>query len=93
MEGEAELTPNELVHLGQLIDLSVDLLSNRGCNDFPVPNTDENWALFKRMHKANDESEDVGLRPPKGERIWFMDWMLLRYLWGRLAEEATNGTQ
>lgn len=73
------LTDNETGHFRKLIDLCVDTLGSEGCNDFPVPNTDENWELYVQMHRANDALVDVGPRPD-GDRIWFMDWMLLRHL-------------
>ena len=82
------LTESEAGHFRKLIDLCGDLLSNRVCNDFPVPNTDENWELYVRMCKADNELEEIGPRPPVGDRIWFMDWMLLRYLADRMTSEA-----
>lgn len=88
MADEKGLTPTEVGHLGTLIETCADLLSNRVCNDFPVPNTDENWELYKRVHKASNEADVVwdSERPATNERIWFMDWMLLRYLGDRLKE-------
>jgi hypothetical protein len=47
------LTDGEREHLARLCETCADLLSHRGCNDFLAPNTDENWALWERMHADN----------------------------------------
>ena len=74
-------------HLLALLETCGSLLSNQGCNDFPVPNTDANWRTYEAMRAWNmnlsvekwRKSSDASERPA-GERIYFMDWFLLAYL-------------
>lgn len=85
------MTENEREHLRELLNTCRDLLSVRGCNDFPVPNTDENWELFERMMawgtNATVEAWRAGtdFTPrPDGGTIYFTDWLLLSYLGSKL---------
>jgi hypothetical protein len=76
------MTRNEQTILAKLLGIASDEFSNHGCNDFPLPNTDENWALYEKMEQ---ESDPVGWRAYPQERpalnkpIYFQDWMLMRH--------------
>jgi hypothetical protein len=48
------MTPNEQTLLAKLLDMASDEFANHGCNDFPLPNTDENWALYVAMEQRLD---------------------------------------
>lgn len=85
------LTGSEREHLRALCRLCSELLSNRVCNDFPVPNTDENWTTWERMHADNLRLTVEQWRAhreyeprPKGDVLYFYDWWLLQYLARRL---------
>jgi hypothetical protein len=85
------MTPTEREHLKKLCETCSDLLSVRGCNDFIVPNTDENWDTLERMHADNRrltveewrKHRDYEPRP-EGDTLNLYDWWLISYLGGRL---------
>jgi hypothetical protein len=85
------MTPNEQTLLAKLLDMASDEFANHGCNDFPLPNTDENWALYVAMEQRLDPGGWKMYpqeRPPLDNPIYFMDWMLMRYF----QERAEKGT-
>lgn len=90
------LTDAERGHLVTLLDRCGELLSNQGCNDFPVPNTDENWAMRERMGAWNvgltveqwREHHDYDPRPMR-KTLYLTDWFVLAYLAAKLKGGAT----
>lgn len=96
------MTANEKKHLADLLESCRAILSRRGCNDFPVENTAENWLLNEKvMAWASSPRDgpdmtleewrkhpDAASRPPLGEQIFFYDWMLLGYLTEKFLREV-----
>lgn len=81
----------------QLLEIASDEFGNHGCNDFPMPNTDENWALMVRMEEDNVglpweqiPDEDKAKRPPLDRDIYFQDSWLMSYLSRMLEKEAES---
>lgn len=78
----------EAKFLAFLLELASGKFSNHGCNDFPIENTDENWALLERMEAYNlrcsveevRERGDTEERPAADKEINLMDWFLMDYL-------------
>jgi len=75
--------------IADLLEKASDKFSNHGCNDYEMPNTDENWQLFEEMSAANvhktveqwrvtDAIEEEDFRP-SGKTIYFTDWWLMPY--------------
>lgn len=91
----SELTPEEAVFAATLLDQHSEEFSNHGCNDCPIPNTDENWAMVERMGAWNikgtveewRKSHDAEERPT-GDTINVMDWYLSAYLAAKLRGEC-----
>lgn len=76
------MTSNEQTILAKLLELASDKFSNHGCNDFPLPNTDENWDLFEAVLQTSDPAGwkmYPRTRPPSDKPIYFQDWMLMQY--------------
>lgn len=72
------LEDNEIEILRRMFDDYSDNLGNAGCNDFEMPNTDQNWALYVAAEKANEDYEEE--ERPKGKKICGCDFIILEYL-------------
>ncbi len=83
------MTKKELELVGQMLDVAADQFSNHGCNDFKMPNTDENWAFIEAM-QAGLPPEDCDKRPAQGDPIYTMDWAVMRYLADKAREESKS---
>ncbi len=88
---QAALTDGERAHLKRLCVYGSNQMSNEGCNDFDVPNTDENWATIEAMGawNASLSVEDWRKHPdyeprPKGAKLHTQNWYLLSYLASKL---------
>lgn len=86
------LTPIEIKTFLEMLEQAGDKMSSATCNDFPLPNTPENWQLYLRYNewvKENvefaDEDEEVLRKPRKGP-IYFTDWLLFGYFIHKLKE-------
>jgi len=58
-------------------------LGNAGCNDFYLPNTDENWELIKTSAEScmdKDGAETITRPEDKSKRIFAHDLVVLDYL-------------
>lgn len=87
------LNATETTHLCEVLRRAADLLSNRRCNDFLVPNTDENWAIEEEMAARNyrltvaewRKHREYKPRPTEDE-INFYDWRLCHNMAAKLGE-------
>jgi hypothetical protein len=90
------LTDNEMRHVGKMLDEYSDELSNHGCNDYELDNTQDNWDMVERMNAWNEKttveewrkSGDARKRPKSGHKIVITDWFLAAYLAARARGEA-----
>lgn len=65
----------------KLLEEASDEFANHRCNDYSLPNTDENWKLICAMEDWNRTNEDDrDERPPKNEDIQTSDFFLMSYL-------------
>lgn len=85
------LTPAEREVLSELLGFASDILSNHCCNDFTLPNTPANWALYERVEAwlagvsvAEWRTSPDAVRPPAGDPLYFADWQLARYFAARV---------
>lgn len=89
------LTKNELDHIAELLGKASDSFGNHGCNDYSVPNTDENWEMWEKMEAKNvslsveewRKHKDYNPRPTD-EELYLYDWWVMSYLADRAAEES-----
>lgn len=72
------LNSTEVVAFRKLLEQASDEMSNAGCNEFELPNTDDAWALYVEHMKRHDPN-DTPVRPTT-DNIVFHDWMLVDYL-------------
>lgn len=70
-----ELTKPELKILSDLLLLAAEQFSNHGCNDFPLPDTEENRQLWSKVY-ADDSPLEIALF---GGRLWFRDDALFEF--------------
>lgn len=84
------LSKLELGFAAVLLDKAAAEFSNHGCEDFPVENTDENWAYAQReMTYLQNEKEAAQMeRPPPGRSIYLQNSSMMRYLAHRLEVES-----
>ena len=77
--------------LAKLLEMASDEFSNHGCNDFELPNTQENRELMTAYGKWNSEEEfaKFGLNISEdGKTIYTYDWLLMDYFARRARELA-----
>ena len=75
---------------GQLLETCADELSNNGCNDYPVPVTDENreemLAFIDEVAEDEDQRASFRRQADSGE-VYFLDWMLVSFLKSKILGE------
>jgi len=74
------LSKAETEQLVQFLDDLSDKYGNAGCNDHPLDNTDENWALYQEVNKDDPEE-----RPPLKDKLFFYDFILVEHLKAKIA--------
>lgn len=65
-------------------------LGNNGCNDYDLPNTDENWELMQAVEEWGEDESDRTKKRPTGKRLTLSDWLVFDYLVHLLKQEAEN---
>jgi hypothetical protein len=84
-----KLTKHELKLASEFLGQASEDLSENGCNDYSMENTDKNWALLQAAEDWNHTpKEHRDERPPAEEKIWTSDFFIAGYLAYRLAEAA-----
>lgn len=82
------LTNYELQLISNLLSEASEIYANHTCNDYPLPNTPENYALMRDLYVRNgdlDEFEDEV--DPNADELYFWDWGLMHYFADRIKEE------
>ena len=83
------MTKNELYLISYWLEQCSDMLGNKGCNDYWLPDTDENWELIQKMQKWNSsDPEECSTRKEitSENGLFVPDFFLVSYL----AHEAKN---
>ena len=82
------MTKQEAALASDLLDRAADTYSNHGCNDYLIPNTQENVDMLNQMEKWNvghgQPPNLVWTFDPQVKQLYVMDWVLMRYLSARL---------
>lgn len=81
----AEMTKSENKVIAELLRLASNTFSNHGCNDFTLPDTEENRNIIAGMGRWADPDEPRPVRVSEG-KIWVQDWMLMDYMADKLEE-------
>lgn len=81
------MTDNDRVILARLLRLAARKFSTHICNYLELPNTEENWLLWKSVMNAVDPTNEIR-QPPPGRSIWAIDWIMMDELARRLAPEV-----
>lgn len=76
------LSTQERKLAARLLHMAAGRFANHGCNDFPLPNTDENRDLMRRMDMEM-YGEETAI-PTDKEQLYFNDWQLMVFLAKRL---------
>lgn len=74
-------------HAADLLELAADKFSNHGCNDYAIENNEANRALVLEMEKFNDPEFDEADLNFSGDKIYVMDWFLMRFCAAKLKEK------
>jgi hypothetical protein len=83
------MTKNELLLAAQFLEDYCDRLGNDGCNDYDLPNTDENWDMLVKIEEEIDPKETTE-RPPKKEPLQTVNFSVAGYIARRLKAEANK---
>ena len=86
------LTSAELKIIAILLKESSEEYSNHGCNDYDLPNTEENKTMLVEMIKSSfDEEEQEEMIEnimSSKKKLYTYDWVLMSYLSKRCKEAA-----
>lgn len=78
------MNSQKLLLASTLLDSAADMLSNKGCNDFMLPNTPDNVRLLNEMAQDNvgpgREPEEVHVFDARKKTLYTYDWALARFL-------------
>lgn len=90
-----KMSKHEAKILLNMLDTLGDYYGSAGCNDYPLPNTDANWKLYRDVeeHFAQDQEEKnpPAKRPDKKSNIYFTDFALLSYLESKISKAIKAG--
>lgn len=80
------MTQNELHILKEICDYYATKNCSHVCDDWVLDNTDENWELLLKIESGSDEPYHIK-RPPIGQDLITMDFMLYHYLMDKMLDE------
>lgn len=73
------MNQDELKLLLPLLETMKESLSNNGCNDWDLPNTQQAKGLWTRIQRWSNPDEEPEIYE-RGDTIFCVDFVLLRYL-------------
>ena len=82
----------ELTLIAEFLKVAKDELGKHGCNDYSLPNTQENVDLLNAMEQHNvgpgNEPDEVYVYDPSAKKLDTMDFCIAGYLSALAAEAA-----
>jgi hypothetical protein len=79
----SQLNETEKRIFSDLLDYLSQTLSNAGCNDYPIENTDEGKALWLEIENSvrEDNGDPLLDKVPENQKdFWTFNWLLLNTL-------------
>jgi hypothetical protein len=84
------LSPVKLKLIIEMLQYASADMSNSGCNDYLLDNTDENWEFVQGYLEFYGEKDNPEHERPKGKRrLELIDWMVCNYIISEV--EKMNG--